>query len=298
MSTSASRKSKKTRASIIGLIAVVAVVAIALIAGGIARNRQEAAESSADGKTTIVKVAYATSEDDPLWAEVNKVLAKRGKNIKVKTVAFEGGSDVATQAAVNGEIDILSNGHKAFYKNLIATKHYPITSIGDTVIVTFNLYSTKYKSVKDLPDGARIAVPNNTTNAARAYQVLEQAGLITLDPSKKELPTKQDIIDNPKHLIIDEVDSNQIPNLLGDYDAGATNAFAAISFGWKPNQNAIYTPSLDLSDPNNAQWVNVLEVRSDRKNDPTLKAVASAYRSKEVAAVINKIYDGAKKPVF
>lgn len=81
------------------------------------------------------------------------------------------------------------------------------------------MYSKKYNSVNDLPDGAKITIPNNPANAGRTYDVLARAGLITVSTKSGELhPTKDDVTGNPKHLDIEEVDPNGIPNLLEDYD--------------------------------------------------------------------------------
>lgn len=109
--------------------------------------------------------------------------------------------------------------NKNFFKTQIASQGYKLAAIGDIYISKYNVYSKKYNSVNDLPDGAKIAIPNNPANAGRAYDALARAGLITVSTKSGELyPTKDDVTGNPKHLDIEEVDPNEIPNLLEDYD--------------------------------------------------------------------------------
>ncbi|MDD6373917.1 MAG: MetQ/NlpA family ABC transporter substrate-binding protein [Bifidobacteriaceae bacterium] len=288
------RSKRKIGTSLIAVLVVVVIVAAALIVVG----RHNAAANAQNAGARVVKVAYAQENDRVIWDKVNEVLKERNTGIQVELVAFQGGSDVAVQAANNGEVDILSNGHRAFYKNLVETKGYKLDTLGSTVINAFNIYSTQYKSVDEIPDGAKIAIPNNTTNAGRAYQVLQLAGLITIDPDKIDMPTKQDITSNPKNLDIEEVDPNEIPNLLDDYAAGITNVYAIVNHGLSPTDDAIFAPTLDLSDASNQQWINELEVRADRVNEADLKTVAAAYHSKEVADAINENFSGIYQVAF
>lgn len=285
---------KSNRKTIIALLAVVALVVAALIVGKVAFGAKDKTPKG----DTVIKVGITNSADSAIWDAVNKVLSKENKHIVVKLVQFQGGTTQTADALTSGDIDLSANAHYAFWKNLVETKGYKVTNIGDTVINAYNLYSTKHKDLASIPDGGKIAVPNNATNAARAYNLLEQAGLITLNPANASLPTKQDITGNPKHLAIDEVDPNQIPNLLQDYDAGVTNVFSIIDHGMKPDQDAIYKADVNLSDPFNHQWINTIACATKNKDNPLYKDVVNAYHTKEVADTIIKEFQGAYTPAF
>lgn len=293
MSTT-SKANKKTRNAIIGLIVVVALVVVSLIVGQVAFGHKNETPKG----NTVIKVGVTSEADSSIWDAVNDVLKKQGKPITIKLVKFQGGTTQNADALTSGDIDLSASAHYAFWKNLVDNKGYKITNLGDTIINAYNLYSLKHKDVSSIPDGGRIAVPNNATNAARAYNVLQQAGLIKLNPANESLPTKQDITENPKNLIIDEVDPNQIPNLLQDYDAGVTNVFSVIDHGMKPDENAIYKANLDLNDPFNHQWINTIACATKNKDNPLYKDVVDAYHTKEVAETIIKDFKGAYTPAF
>lgn len=283
---------KRKNGSRIALIIVVVVVVAALVAGwGLFSSKK-------DDNVTVVTAGIVSEADTAIWDTVNQVLAKEGKNIKVKTKTFQGGSGQANQAVDNGDLDFNAFQNKNFLKTQIASQGYKLAAIGDIYISKYNVYSKKYNSVNDLPDGAKIAIPNNPANAGRAYDVLARAGLITVSTKSGELyPTKDDVTGNPKHLDIEEVDPNEIPNLLEDYDAGITNAYAIIDHGMDPDEDSIYAPKLEITGQD-SQWVNVFVVRQSDKNNKIYQEVLKAYQSKEVAQTIQKQFKGAYVVAF
>lgn len=283
---------KQKNNSRIALSIVVVVAVVALIAGwGLFSPNK-------DDNVTVVTAGIVSEADTAIWDTVNEVLAKEGKNIKVKTKTFQGGSGQANQAVDNGDLDFNAFQNKNFLKTQIASQGYKLTSIGDIYISKYNVYSKKYDSVDALHDGAKIAIPNNPANAGRAYDVLARAGLITVNTKSGELyPTKDDVKENPKHLDIEEVDPNEIPNLLDDYDAGITNAYAIIDHGMDPDKDSIYAPKLEITGQD-SQWVNVFVVRESDKNNKVYQDVLKAYQSKEVAQTIQKQFKGAYVVAF
>ncbi|MCI1983553.1 MAG: MetQ/NlpA family ABC transporter substrate-binding protein [Bifidobacteriaceae bacterium] len=287
------KKHIKNLGSIIGLtIAVVAVIA-ALVAGHIAYDKP-----TTNAKTTIVKIGIVSENDNLVWDEVNKILAQRGDNIKVVTTQFQGGSGLANQATVSGDLDLNAFQSHNFLAAQVAEKHYALTAIGDLYISRFDIYSKQYKSVKDLPDGAKIAIPNNPANGGRALLILQEAGLIGTTTQKGEnYPTTKEITSNPHHYDIEEVDANEIPNLLDDYAVGVTNGYSAMDHGLDPKKDAVFDPKLDINGKDH-QWVNTLVARTEDKNNPVYKKILSAYRTKKVAQVFSKNFSTAYEVAF
>ncbi|MEJ6399899.1 MetQ/NlpA family ABC transporter substrate-binding protein [Nicoliella lavandulae] len=282
-------KKKRLQLTSLGIVGVLIIV----LGGIILSGHQKSTATSGSVKTVNVGVVGAT--DDPIWKEINKQLAKENINAKVKV--FSDG-EALNQATANGQIDINSFQHYAFLKQEEQQKHYKFAVIGQTYIQPLNIYSKKIKSVKDLKDGDKIAIPNNPTNAGRALKVLEKAGLIKTNPAKGYSPTLTDITSNPKHLKIIEVDPAAILKLLPNFAAGITNANFVQANHMNPEKDAIYQIAPNLKDPYNKPWINILVTRESEKNNPTFKKVVKAYNSKAVYDLIKKEYQGVDVPAF
>jgi len=152
------------------------------------------------------------------------------------------------------------------------------------------LYSKKIKDIKELKDGAEIAIPNDPTNGGRALKVLESAGLIKLKDG--ELLTKLDITENKKGLKITEIDAPQLPRILEDVDAAVINTNFAIEAGLNPTKDAIVIESKD------SPYANVLAVRKEDKDKDYIQALSKALTSPEVKKFIEEKYKGSIVPAF
>ena len=157
-----------------GLIWTIIIVAIVVIGGiaGFAHHRQQQA------KTVTVGVVGLTNQQQKIWDQVGKTAkSKYGVTVKVKNFSDYNQPNKAVQ---NGDVD-LNAWNKA--------NHGDLQSIGRTVIAPIRLYSKKYNSIKDLPNGATIAVPNDASNESRALYVLKNAGLISFKKGTGKLAT-------------------------------------------------------------------------------------------------------------
>jgi D-methionine transport system substrate-binding protein len=250
---------------------------------------------SDSNKIKEVKVGVVGNSDDPIWEQVNKNLKK--DNIQVKLVKFTDGI-IANQSESNKELDLTAFQHHAFLNQEIKQKGYKFTVIGESYIVPLNVYSKKIKSLKQIKNGDKIAIPNNVTNAGRSLKVLESAGLIKVDPSKGYSPAVKDITENKKNVKIVEVDPAKIPSLLPDFAAGITNSNFIIDNKMNPVTDSIYRIKPDLNDPNNKPWINVIVARTADKNSNTYKKVVDAYHTASVANKIKKLYNGVYVPAF
>ena len=144
-------------------------------------------------------------------------------------------------------------------------------------------------------DKVKVAVPNDTTNEARALLLLEQEGLITLKEGAGITATKADIAENPKNLDIVELEASQLPVRLADVDMAVINGNYAIDAGLKVSDAV----AIEAADGEAASaYVNVLAVEEGRENDPAIQALAAAMTSQEVKDFINDTYDGAVVAVF
>lgn len=228
------------------------------------------------------------------WNHVAKKLEKEG--IKLTLIKFAD-YNLPNRALNDGEIDANAFQHKAFLKAESEANGYKLTVIADTIIAPLGAYSTKIKSLEELKDGDKIAIPNDPTNGGRAIRLLESAGLITADKAKGYLVTVRDIQNNPKHLEIIEVDAGNTPSLLPDVAVSVINSNYAIDNGLIPVKDAIYLDATGKIDENNP-YINVLVSREDNKNSELLKKLVKVYQTKDTAEIINKAYKGASIPAF
>ena len=132
-----------------------------------------------------------------------------------------------------------------------------------------------------------IAVPNDTTNEARALMLLEQNGLIKLKEGAGIAATKNDIAENPYNIEIKEVEAAQIPNVLRDVDFGVINSNYAIAAGINPKEQAL------VQENSASAYSNILAVKEGNENSDSIKALVAALESKKVADFINEKYDGS-----
>ena len=269
-------------------------VAVLVLVLGLLPMAVSACSSQASKKVTVVKVGI-TSDDPRIWDAVAKNLAK--ENIQLQTVRF---SSVATpnKALADGEIDLNSFQHYAYFNQNKKDLNLDLTAVGETIIVPLSLFSKKIKSVDELTTGAKIAIPNDPPNTGRALNVLQNAGVIKLKEGAGATPTVKDITNNPKKIQFVTMAQAQLPRSLGDVDAAIINCGYAVTAGLDPDKDAIYKDQVDLTNPNQQPYINIFAARTKDKDNPVYKKVVEAYQSDNVAQVLKVIFKGAAIPVW
>ncbi|QBP18432.1 MetQ/NlpA family ABC transporter substrate-binding protein [Acetilactobacillus jinshanensis] len=268
---------------------IIAVLVLGLLCfQGIAYNH-----SIANDK--IIKVGVIGTNDNPIWNAVNHKLAK--KHIYVKTIPFANGIQV-DRATNDGQLNLNACQHYAFMNNENKSDGFHLVSVGQTYIQPLNIYSKHLKNIHHIKDHGSIAIPNDSTNAGRALDVLQHAGLIKLNPKKGIMPTPQDIISNPKHLKIEEVDAGAIMKLLPDFSAGITNSNFVQANHKNPVTDSIYrinpNPKLKVNKP----WINIIITKKSQRNNLIYKEIVRAYHTPAVIKVIHRLYKDVSYPAF
>ena len=152
------------------------------------------------------------------------------------------------------------------------------------------VYSNDLKSLADLPDGAKVAIPNDPTNGSRALELLAKNGIIKL--ADKELVTKVDITENPKNIEVIDMNAEQLPTALADVDAAVINSNYALEADLNPTKDAIALEEAD------SPYVNILACREDNKDSEKIKVLSEALNSDEVKTFIEEKFNGAIIPAF
>ena len=157
------------------------------------------------------------------------------------------------------------------------------------------MYSKKLKSLNDLPQGAKVAVPNDPSNENRALLLLQNKGLIKLRAgtgTNGNNATPLDVAENPKKIKLVELDAAQLPRALGDVDAAVINTNYALAAGLQPTKDAIAIE--DIHSP----YANLIAVRTQDKDKPWVKKLVAAYQSEDVREFIKNQFKGSMVPSF
>ena len=195
----------------------------------------------------------------------------------------------------NGELDANYFQHKPYLDNFNEENGTELVSAGAVHYEPLGLYAGKTAALDALQDGAIIAVPNDTTNEARALLLLETNGLIKLNPDAGLSATTKDIVENPKNLKIQELEAAQISRSLQDVDMAVINGNYALDAGLKVS-DAI---AKEEKDSEAAQtYANVVAVRKGDENSEKTKALMEALKSDAVKKYIEEQYQGAVEPIF
>ncbi|MBP2100210.1 MetQ/NlpA family ABC transporter substrate-binding protein [Enterococcus rivorum] len=242
-------------------------------------------------KTETVKLGVVGANNE-VWESVKEQLKK--ENINLEIVEF---SDYTQPNAAlsEKEIDLNSFQHQIFLDNYNLEHKTDLVSIGNTVSAPLGIYSDKLKDVKELKDGAEIAIPNDATNGGRALLLLQTAGLIKVDPAKKQTPTVNDITENKQKLKITELDASQTARALQDIDASVINSGMAVDAGLVPNKDAIF---LEPVDETSKPYVNIIVAREADKDNAVYKKIVEAYQQDGTKKVIKETSKGASIPAW
>ena len=270
---------------------IVAIIAVLLLVTGCGSGNKESTKESSSGKNVTVKLGVVGSDTD-VWDDVKKRLKDEG--IDLEYVKFTDYSQ-PNVALDNGDIDLNSFQHQIFLDNFNKEHGTNLVSIGNTVNAPLGIYSEKIKDVKELKEGDTISIPNDVTNGGRALLLLQTAGLIKVDPAKKQAPTVSDITENKLNLKIEELDAAQTPRSLQDVAAAIINSGMAVDAGYNPTKDAIFLePVNETSKP----YVNIIVVRKEDEENETYKKIVDAYQTEETKKVIEETSKGSSIPAW
>lgn len=275
---------KRKKKTLIWVVVVLVVVIAGIFSFGNFGKQKE--------QTVTVGVVSPSKQDEAVWNQVKKT-AKSKYNVDIKLKTFTDYNQ-PNKALQSGSIDLNAFQHKAFLDAWNKANKGSLVSIGKTFITPIHLYSNNYKSVKSLPDGATIAVPNDASNESRALYVLQSAGLITLKKNTNSLATINSIAKNPKNLKIKEVAADQAPRTLDSVDAAVVNTNYAVAAKLS-TKKSIFTEPVNKD---SAQWINLIAARKKDRNKEAYKDVVKAYQTEKVKKVINEQYNGLEKPAW
>ena len=243
-------------------------------------------------KAKTIKVGASPSPHAEILEEAKKVLAEKGYNLEIVQYTDYVQPNKALESK---EIDANYFQHKPYLDEFNQKYGTHLVAAGTVHYEPFGIYAGKTKTLDALKDGAKIAVPNDVTNEARALLLLEANGLLKLKEGAGINATKQDIVENPKNLDIQEIEAAQVARTLKDVDVAVVNGNYAIEAGLKVSDALAIEDSKSLAA---TTYANIIAVREgDEKSDATL-ALIKALESDTVKKFIESKYNGAVVPMF
>lgn len=242
---------------------------------------------------TTITVAASPVPHADILAEAGKILEKAGITLKVTEFTDYVQPNNVVDA---GELDANYFQHQPYLDDFNEQNGTHLVSVAAIHYEPLGIYPGKTKTLDALPDGAQIAVPNDTTNEARALQLLVDQGLIKIKDGAGLTATKNDITDNPKNLEIVEMEAAQLPRTLQDVDLAVINGNYATEAGFSSANDALAAESAD-SDAAKT-YANVIAVKEGNEATDKTKALVAAVKSQAVKDYITSTYGGAVVAIF
>ena len=249
----------------------------------------EAAPSEETGSEalTAIRVGASPTPHAEILREADKELQKQGYKLDIVEFTDYVQPNLALDS---GDLDANFFQHGPYLDNFNTENNTKLVSVGTVHYEPLGVYAGKTKSLEELPDGAAIAVPNDTTNEARALLLLQDQGLLTLREGAGITATKADIESNPKNLKITEIAAEQLARSLQDVDLAVINGNYAILGGLKVADALAQEKKDSLAAET---YANVLAVREGDEGREDIKALFEALKSEPVKAFIAEKYEGS-----
>ncbi|MGY4534111.1 D-methionine transport system substrate-binding protein [Pseudomonas sp. TE3786] len=220
---------------------------------------------------------------------IKPTLAKEGVDLQVKVFTDYVQPNVQVSEK---RLDANFFQHQPYLDEFNKSRGTQLVSIVGVHVEPFGAYSSKYKSLDELPQGATVVIPNDATNGGRALLLLDKAGLIKLKDQHNILATSKDIAENPKGLKFRELEAATLPRVLSQVDLALINTNYALEAKLDPKKDALVIEGSD------SPYVNNLVARPDNKDSAAIQKLAKALTTPEVKKFIEDKYKGAIVPAF
>ena len=240
------------------------------------------------GNGETIKIAASATPHSEILEKAGPILEQYG--YKLDVVVFE--DYVQPNLVVeSGEFDANYFQHVPYLDSFNAEQGTHLVNAGGIHYEPFGIYPGTKKSLSDIADGDSIAVPNDTTNEARALLLLQDNGLLKLKDGVGLTATVNDIIENPKNIQFVELEAAQVARVVNEVEYVVLNGNYALEAGYSVAKDSI---AYEASDSVAAKtYVNIIAVLAGNESDKKIKALVSVLRSDEIKQYIKDTYDGA-----
>ncbi|CAI9392736.1 MULTISPECIES: MetQ/NlpA family ABC transporter substrate-binding protein [unclassified Bacillus (in: firmicutes)] len=265
---------------------------LVLSACGSSEDKNESGASNEEKETTKLVVGASNVPHAEILEEAKPILKEKGIDLEI--VTFQD-YVLPNKALESKELDANYFQHIPYLDQQIKDNGYDFVNAGAIHIEPMAVFSKKYKSLDELPDGATIILSNSVAEHGRVLSLLEKGGLIKLkDGIDKVNATIEDIVENPKNI---QLKADYEPSLLpqifnnNEGDAVVINANYALDVGLNPVEDSIEIEGSE------SPYANIITVRKGDESKEAIKTLVEVLHSKEIQDFINTEYKGAVVPV-
>lgn len=238
-----------------------------------------------------IKVAASATPHAEILEQAAPLLAAKGWDLEVTVFDDYVQPNLVVES---GDFDANYFQHIPYLDNFNEEKGTHLVNAGGIHYEPFGIYPGTKNSLDDLADGDTIAVPNDTTNEARALLLLQDNGIITLKDGAGLSATVKDIESNPKNIKIQELEAAQVARVKDEVAFVVLNGNYALQAGFSVAKDSI---AYETSDSEAAKtYVNVIAVKEGNENSEAIQALVETLKSDEITNYINETYDGAVIP--
>lgn len=246
-------------------------------------------EASSGAEQQTIKIGVSPVPHAEIVEAVKDNLAKRGINLEI--VTFDD-YVIPNKALASGEIDANFFQHLPYLDAFKKENNLKLVSIGAVHLEPLAAYSTKYKSLEELPEGAKVLIPNDVSNGARALLLLAKHNLIKLDDPTNINVTEANITENPKKLTFVPMEAAALARTYQDADLALINSNFALAENLNPVKDNLVIEDKD------SPYANIVAVREGEENEEKFKILMEELQSETVKKFINDKYQGAIVPAF
>lgn len=270
--------------------AAVTMVATLLMTGCGGGSDTSGGDKPNTNSEVTLKIGATPVPHAELLEQIKPDLKEQGINLEI----VEFNDYVQPNIALNDkELDANFFQHEPYLNDFIKEHtDVKLKNAGGVHIEPMGIYSKKITDLAELVDGSAVSIPNDPTNGGRALLLLQKANLLKLRDGASETATVQDITENPKNLVIEEVEAAQLPRTLEDVDISIINTNFAMNADLNPVNDALFIE--DKTSP----YVNIIAVREGDENRDDIKKLLNAIKSDKIKKFIEEKYKGAIVPAF
>ena len=240
----------------------------------------------------VIRVGATPSPHAEILEQIKEEVAKKGYTLEI--VEYND-YVLPNTATFEGDLDANFFQHGPYLENFNVENKTDLVSVASIHFEPLGLYSDKYTDLTQIPEGAKITVPNDATNEARALLLLEANGLITLKAGVGVNATIHDIESNPYNLEIMEVEAAQLARSLQDVDAAVINGNYAISGGLNVADAIAVEETTSVAA---TTYANIIVVKKGNEENEKIKVLLEALMTDAVKSYIEENYAGAVVPVY
>lgn len=244
-----------------------------------------------DSSTKVIKVAASTTPHAEILNQAKSILAEKGYDLQITEFA-----DYVqpNEVVESGDYDADYFQHIPYLDSFNEEKGTHLVNAGGIHYEPFGIYPGTKKSLDEIADGDTVAVPNDTTNEARALLLLQDNGIITLKEGAGLEATVNDIEENPHNIKIVELEAAQVARVVGENAFVVLNGNYALEAGFSVKKDAL---AYETSDSEAAKtYVNIIAVKEGNENDEAIKALVEVLKSDDIKNYIEETYNGAVIP--